>query len=63
MEEALEEGQRMARKAAAQHQRELEVRNKAHAAALPKLAAGTSACEKRAEAAVVPSRQAAVPKK
>mmetsp|Transcript_55278 Transcript_55278/g.125665 ORF Transcript_55278/g.125665 Transcript_55278/m.125665 type:complete len:128 (-) Transcript_55278:407-790(-) len=62
LEEALEEGQRMARKAAARHQRELEVRNEIHAAALPALAARTSACEKRAEAAVVPRRQAAVPK-
>ena len=41
----------MARKAAAQHQRELEARNKDHAAALSALAARTSACERRAEQA------------
>ena len=44
----------MARKAAAQHQRELEARNIDHTAALSALAARTPACEKRAEAAVVP---------
>ena len=41
----------MARKAAAQHQRKLEERNKDHAAALSALVTRTSACEKRTEQA------------